>query len=125
MGDRANVYIHEGDKPGIYVYTHWSGTELPQKVQAALETPRAQQRLTDPAYLTRILIEELTAEDRDSATGWGVSTSVGDGSDRIVDINASYYNDPVVTLKGFGYTYDKMPSDPFNVCHECGQSLPE
>lgn len=30
MGDRANVYVHEGDQPGVYLYTHWSGHELPE-----------------------------------------------------------------------------------------------
>lgn len=123
MGDRANVYIHEEDKPGIYVYTHWYGTELPQKVKSALETDRAQRRLTDSMYLTRILIEELTSDDRDSETGWGVGTEVGDGSDRIVDVRVSYNAEPVVTLRGFPYTWEKAPEDPYNVCGECGRPL--
>lgn len=125
MGDRANVYIHEDDNPGIYVYTHWSGTELPQMVKNALESTRAQNRLTDPSYLTRILIEELTDQDRGSETGWGISTTVGDGEDRIVDVKVSYTAVPYVTLQGYGYRWDNMPSDPFNICNECGQTLPD
>jgi hypothetical protein len=23
MGDRAHVYVHEGDRPGVWIYTHW------------------------------------------------------------------------------------------------------
>lgn len=127
MGDRANVYIHNEDSPGVYIYTHWNGTELPQKVKEALETDRAQSRLTDTAYLTRILIEELTQHDRDSATGWGVSAEVGDGSDRIVDINvlSLYSSEPDVTLQGYPYLWGNLPSDPYNVCDCCGQVLPD
>lgn len=124
MGDRANVYIHEGDNPGVYIYTHWYGTELPQMVKEALETPRAMERLTDCPYLTRILIEELTKNDTDSATGWGVSAQVGDGEDRIVDINIPWSGDPVFTLKGYPYGWDNMPGDPYAICDECGQPLP-
>ena len=30
MEDRANVYVTYSDKePGVYLYTHWLGTELP------------------------------------------------------------------------------------------------
>lgn len=123
MGDRANVYIHEEDKPGIYVYTHWYGTELPQRVKSALESSRAQLRLTDSMYLTRILIEELTADDRDSETGWGVGTEVGDGSDRIVDIRTSYREVPVITLRGYPYTWEKIPGDPYAICDGCGRPL--
>lgn len=125
MGDRANVYIHEEDRPGVYVYTHYYGTELPQKVKAALETDRAKDRLTDSMHLTRILIEELTVNERDSSTGWGVGTQAGDGEDRIVDVQVSYFKPPVVTLKGYGYTWDRLPSDPYNVCESCGQTLPD
>lgn len=103
MGDRANVYIHEGDKPGVYVYTHWYGTELPDLVTAALETPNAKSRADDYPYLTRILIEDLLTRTSSlgEATGWGVSTEVGDGDGRIVDVNVSFRNGVTVTYEGY------------------------
>lgn len=102
MGDRANVYIHEGVRPGVYLYTHWAGTELPALVENALQVPRAQSRNNDGPYLTRILIEEIIGDDRGSETGWGVSTLIGDGEDRIVDVNITD-NGPIVTLEGYEY----------------------
>lgn len=112
MGDRANVYIHEGDRPGVYIYTHWCGTELPGLVEDALKVPRAVNRKYDIAYLTRILIEELVGTDHGSETGWGVSTQVGDGSDRIVDIDITS-GGPVVSLTGY------KPE----TCEYCGHEL--
>ena len=41
MGDRANVLVGEwnGEEfSGVYLYTHWSGSELPWIVQSALLT---------------------------------------------------------------------------------------
>lgn len=42
MGDRANAYVHAGEEAGVYLYTHWSGTELPGVVRDALASPRWQ-----------------------------------------------------------------------------------
>ena len=114
MGDRANVYIHEGNRPGVYIYTHWTGSELPQMVEEALEVPRAKNRMHDTAYLTRILIEELISQSNDygSETGWGVSAEIGDGADRIVDVDVTSAG-PVVTLTGY---------EP-ETCAYCGHEL--
>lgn len=110
MGDRANVYIHEGKRPGVYLYTHWDGTELPRTMKYALQTDRAQNRLTDTAYLTRILFEELINDSLGEETGYGISADVQDGGDRIVDIDT--YN-CIITLKGYPYDWDNVPDDPY------------
>ena len=110
MGDRANVYIHEGDRPGVYLYTHWNGTDLPEMVEQALSTPRAVARRNDGPYLTRILIEEIIGSERGTETGWGVSAEVGDGSDRIVDVDVTF-TDPVVTFQGFEDEEDDYDDD--------------
>lgn len=106
MGDRANVYIHEGASPGVYIYTHWYGTELPHLVLDALATPNAQRRSNDAPYLTRILIEELlrATQSLGEEAGWGVSAVVGDGSDRIVDLDVSY-SGIGLTLIGYDEEY--------------------
>lgn len=110
MGDRANVYIHENGRPGVYLYTHWDGTYLPRLIKDALQTERAQNRLTDTAYLTRILLEEMVKDQFGTETGFGVSAEVQDGDDRIVDIDT--YN-CIITLKGYPYDWDSVPLDPY------------
>lgn len=37
MGDKANVLVRQdNDDPGVYLYTHGAGTELPATLQKAL-----------------------------------------------------------------------------------------
>lgn len=107
MGDRAHVYIHEGDRPGVYVYTHWHGTSLPEMVRQALATDAAQGRRTDIHYLTRIMIDSLT-EGQDPALGWGVGAEPGDTSDRgrVVDVDV---DKQTVTMRGDQFTRDPVP----------------
>jgi len=90
MGDRAHVYVHEGNRPGVWIYTHWDGTRLPELVAKAIDTPVARGRLTDTGYLTRILINALTA-DAEPGLGWGVDTEPGDTGDgyRVVVIDTA------------------------------------
>lgn len=111
MGDRANVYIHENGRPGVYLYTHWDGTGLPRLIKDALQSPRAQNRLTDHAYLARILFEEMVHDSLGSETGYGISADVQDGEDRIVDIDT--YN-CIITLFGYPYDWDNVPVDPYS-----------
>jgi hypothetical protein len=100
MGDRANVYIHEGDEPGVYLYTHWTGTELPDTVRASLDSPRGRSRYNDAAYLARIIFEDMISDDLGSETGYGISPYPPDGDDRIVDINVGF-SETKVTLVGY------------------------
>lgn len=114
MGDRANVYIHEaGDTQGVYLYTHWDGTALPKIVKESINSPRGQRRLDDPAYLARIIFEDMINGDLGSETGYGISTYAPDGADRIVDIliNGRY---TTVTLKGYPYSWEDQPADPYD-----------
>jgi hypothetical protein len=56
MGDRANVYVHDGVEPGVYLYTHWHGSDLPEVVKVALAK---QWRWKDSAYLGRVIFCEM------------------------------------------------------------------
>ena len=115
MGDRANVYIHQDDEPGVYLYTHWTGTELPQTVRASLISPRGQARIDDIAYLTRIIFEDMLDGSFGTETGYGIATYAPDGDDRIVDINVSYKDrQTVATLIGYPYEWPDMPDDPYD-----------
>lgn len=85
MGDRANVYVHHGDRPGVYLYTHWGGTGLPQTVLRALE--KVSGLWDDDQYLARVIFCEMVKDDIGGTTGYGISAEVGDGADRIVDVD--------------------------------------
>ena len=85
MGDRANVYVKDFDqKSGTYLYTHWSGDELPQIVQTALAK---RMRWDDSPYLTRIIFCEMVKDAYYEETGYGISATVGDGDDRILVVD--------------------------------------
>lgn len=86
MGDRANIYVVDQPKAapddtettGIYLYTHWNGSEWPQMLRAALSLPTARRRWSDEPYLLRILTDQLFKDLRDGETGGGIGTMIGD-----------------------------------------------
>lgn len=80
MGDRANIYLHDSDKSatGMYLYTHWGGTEWPEKLQEALKF--GEERWGDEIYLARIIASRVFRDDVDKLTGSGLSTEIGDNS---------------------------------------------
>jgi hypothetical protein len=73
MGDRGNIVVlMDTESAPVYLYTHWGGTELPEVVSAALAK---RWRWNDPAYLARILFDQLTENVHGQETGFGISTS--------------------------------------------------
>lgn len=86
MGTRANVRVHDGDHPGVYLYQHWDGDGLVNTVQAALAR---QERWDDDQYLARIIFCQMVKDDIDGTTGYGISAWLGDGGDRIVDVDTA------------------------------------
>lgn len=97
MGDRGNVYITDTSETeyiadqfergarGIYLYSHWSGYDLPAQVRDALKAGKG--RWGDGSYLTRILIDQITKDGRDEETGFGVGLSLGDNSHPITVVD--------------------------------------
>ena len=82
MGDRANILVKEdSDDGGVYLYSHWGGTELPLALQNAL---KKKWRWDDCAYLTRIIFDTMSMGCHGDETGCGISARVGDGGDRIL-----------------------------------------
>ena len=80
MGDRANVKIGN-----VYLYTHWGGSDLVDKVRQALAK---KWRWDDEPYLTRIIFCTMVGRDEfDEETGFGISTEICDGEDRIIEID--------------------------------------
>lgn len=74
MGDRGNILVkqygpkNEGPEY-VYLYTHWSGHELPGILQDAL---KKKWRWTDESYLARIIFQEMLGDD-EGETGYGIS----------------------------------------------------
>jgi hypothetical protein len=83
MGDRANVCIKDGSEE-VYLYTHWSGCELPAILRKAI---RRRARWDDAQYLSRIVFCEMVRDAYDEETGFGISSTVGDGANRILDVD--------------------------------------
>lgn len=84
MGDRATVYVHEGDQPGVYLYTHWEGYELPDTVRIALA--RGRDRWNDMPYLARIIFDQMVGDQQMETTGFGIMAGpIADGRNMDVD----------------------------------------
>ena len=106
MGDRANVYMLEGEsrggsKTGVYLYTHWGGTELPHVVQRALAR---RQRWDDSQYLARIVFCEMVRGYEDEETGFGISAGMGDNEHPILVVDCRTSRVSFCRANGFGST---------------------
>ena len=100
MGDRANIFMKEGttdegEDYGVYLYTHWGGSELPDVLKAALV--RGRDRWNDLQYLSRIIFCEMVKGEEMCATGFGISVKCGDGNNNIIVVDAGSME---VTSKG-------------------------
>ncbi len=84
MGDRGNIFVRGRDDAGVYLYTHWSGSDLPTIVKRALAR---KERWDDGPYLTRILFDTLTSGQQGAPTGYGISSEIGDNQYPIVVVD--------------------------------------
>lgn len=83
MGDRGQVLIED---EGVYLYTHWNASELIKTVKRAITK---KQRWDDPEYLARIIFYEMTKEDKDGSTGYGIGTNEHGDIWRLVKVNCA------------------------------------
>lgn len=87
VGNRGEIYVHEGDAPGVYLYTHWDATALPHVVQRSLISREGRNRWTDAPYLTRIIFEQLIRGYERQETGFGISAQRSEGP--VVDVDVA------------------------------------
>lgn len=80
MGDRANVYVKDYNNTGVYLYTHWSGYELPGIVRDALARGEWHD---DGAHLARIVFQQMIDGDS-GTTGYGISAHLCDNEHPII-----------------------------------------
>ena len=83
MGDRGQVLIKD---EGVYLYTHWSATELVETVKTALAKRR---RWDDPEYLARIIFNEMTKGSEMEETGYGIGSSKRGDIWRLITVDCS------------------------------------
>tara|TARA_R110002020_G_scaffold128694_3_gene288395 strand:- start:3387 stop:3815 length:429 start_codon:yes stop_codon:yes gene_type:complete len=77
MGNRNNIIVHQPsyvgeDLPPLYLYSHWTGSELVKVVANAIEKTDSQQ-IGTPDTFTRILFCEMIKNDVDGDRGFGIS----------------------------------------------------
>jgi hypothetical protein len=95
MGDRGNICLKYETGQEVWLYTHWSGSDLPQIVARALQ--KGESRWSDPSYLARVVFQELIGGD-DSITGFGITPyGPSDNENPIVTI---HLEQKVVTMEG-------------------------
>lgn len=81
MGDRGNILIG-----GVYLYTHWDGSDIKRILQRAL---KRESRWQDQAYLTRIIFCEMigTEQELKNDIGYGIATYEPDNEHPILEVN--------------------------------------
>ena len=117
MGDRANVNVKgSDDDTGVFLYTHWGGTELPNTLKRALAK---KWRWEDDQYLARIIFDEMIGNNKGGETGFGISSYCGDGKSRILVVNIGKQS---VSFGDKSWSFTEYIELPENfVVWECGQ----
>jgi len=86
MGDRNNIKITYSNGQGVYLYSHWGGSELREIVADALETSG---RVTDESYFARVLFSRMIAHELHQETGYGIAPYVvdQDASNKMIHVD--------------------------------------
>lgn len=104
MGDRANIAIEQGDGTRVWLYTHWSGHELPQMLHTALK--RGKERWKDTPYLARIIFADMIDGREQDLTGFGITTTMTDNEHLVLVV------DPAKTEVRIEQAADRPRSNP-------------
>jgi hypothetical protein len=84
MGDRAQVLIED---TGVYLYTHWGGSNLLETVKEAIGSKEGRGRWSDGEYLTRIIFSRMIKHDLMGETGYGIGTRQHGDIERLITVN--------------------------------------
>lgn len=76
MGDRANFVFEQENGDRIFLYGHWAGEGMMNRLATALE--RAESRWSDESYATRITISQIIGDEWNQELSWGISTYLTD-----------------------------------------------
>ena len=75
MGDRANFGFRQADGNVIFVYGHWAGHQMMDRLAWALDRALGAGRLGDEAYANRIAISQLIGGDWNGDLSWGITVN--------------------------------------------------
>jgi len=107
MGDRANILVKEDEKnSGVYLYSHWNGTNLPRTLQRALSK---KWQWDDAQYLSRIIFDCMTEHCHGEEGGYGITSGVWDGEGRIVKVKVT---EQEVSIGSKTWTFDEFIKIP-------------
>lgn len=84
MGDRANIHFKTNKGPGVFLYTHWQGSDLAAILQRALSRHL---RWNDGPYLARIVFCEMVKGQESEETGFGIWDEEPDNSHQILHVD--------------------------------------
>ena len=86
MGDRANFGFRQSDGNIIFVYGHWAGHGMMDRLAHALDRTLGAGRLDDEAYANRIAISQLIGEDWNGDFSWGITVNYLSDNEHTVPI---------------------------------------
>lgn len=87
MGDRGNIVMEYSEtKERVFFYAHWSGSDLPQILQTALQRKI---RWQDESYLARIIFNGMTDGVESEETGFGIAPYLCDNEHDLLIVNPS------------------------------------
>jgi len=86
MGDRNNVKITYRTGDSVYLYSHWTGSDLADIVRDALQDSG---RVNDESYFARVIFSRMVKDDIEGETGYGIAPYAPDqdASNRMVHID--------------------------------------
>jgi hypothetical protein len=87
MGDRATFVIEQNDESVLYLYGHWAGDGMMDRLATALIAAEGRILMNDEVYAARIIISNLIGDDWRSETGWGLSTYFCDSEHSVPVVN--------------------------------------
>lgn len=77
MGDRGNIAVLQSNGDQVWLYSHWGGSELPERLQRGLAAGKG--RWGDESYLTKIIFgHAVPADNWQEETGYGISCRMQD-----------------------------------------------
>lgn len=86
MGDRGNIAVLQSNGDQVWLYSHWGGSELPERLQAGLKAGK--DRWTDESYLTKIIFgHAVPAKNWMEETGYGISCRMQDNEHPILVVD--------------------------------------
>ena len=102
MGNRANINVRDNKQDhGVYLYTHWDGSQLPILLQ---ETLNKKERWDDTSYLTRMIFSTMIKYDINGTTGYGISTYLTDNENPLIYV---YIDKQTITINDESFTFNE------------------